>query len=156
MNINLTLVGEIITFAILVWVTMKYIWPPIMKAMQEREQTISDGLAAAEKGQKSLELAEKKSIEQLREAKTQANDVIDQANARGTQLIEESKGTASEAGKKMLALAKTDIATEKEKAQQQLQQQTAALVIAATEKVLQQSIDVAASQKLIDKAIEEI
>lgn len=156
MNINLTLFGEAITFAILVWVTMKFIWPPISKAMQEREQKIADGLAAADKGKKSLELAEKRIKEQLRATKTQAADIIDQTNQRGAQVVEDAKTAANTEGKKILELAKADIATETEKAQQQLRQQTANLVVAATEKILQRELNAKTNQSLIDKVITEI
>ncbi|KPJ68130.1 MAG: hypothetical protein AMJ43_01630 [Coxiella sp. DG_40] len=156
MNINATLIGEMITFAILVWVTMKYIWPPIQKAMRDREKKIVDGLEAAEHGQKSLQLAEQRAIKQLKEAKAKAGNIIENANMQAAQLVEQGKGKAQQEAKKIFALAQSDVATEAEKVKQQLRSQIATLVLAAAEKVLQESIDAAANQKLIDKFIEEI
>ncbi len=156
MNINVTLLGEMITFAVLVWVTMKYIWPPIMKVMQEREKTIAAGLEAADRGKKSLELAEKKSKSQLREAKVEATNIVERGNQRAAQMIEEAKAKALEEGKRLLHLAKSDITTEMENARQQLRQQTASLVIDAAEKVLRRNIDAKANAKLIDQVIKEI
>jgi len=156
MNINVTLFGELITFAVLVWVTMKYIWPPLTQAMQNRQQKIADGLEAAEKGQKSLDLAKEKVKTQLKNAKHQAVDIIDQANMSAAKLVEAGKDKAHEDAKKILALAQSDVATQAEKAKQQLHGEIATLVIAATRKVLQKNIDVNANQKLIDKFIEEI
>ncbi len=156
MNINLTLFGELITFAILVWVTMKFIWPPISKAMQEREQKIADGLAAAEKGKKTLELAEDRSKKQLRQTRIDATKIVDQANQRAAQVVEEAKTRASTEGKKLLALAKTDIAREHDKAKDQLRQQIASLVIETTEKILQRNVDDKINKGLVDKVIEEI
>lgn len=156
MNINATLIGEMITFAILVWVTMKYIWPPILKAMRDREKRIADGLEAAERGQKSLQLAEQKVTKQLKQVKIEAGNIVDEANMRAAQLVEKGKGKAQQEAKKIFTLAQSDIATETEKAKQQLHGQIATLVLAAAEKVLQGNIDAAANQKLIDKFIEEI
>lgn len=156
MNVNITLLGELITFAILVWVTMHYIWPPIQKAMQEREAKIADGLAAAEKSKKNLELSAKKVTEQLRAAKNDAAKIIDHANQRSGQIIEDAKTVANKEGKRLLELAKSDIATEKESAKQQLRQQVAALAVDAAEKVLRSNVDAKANQQLIDKVIAEL
>ena len=156
MNINLTLVGEMITFAILVWVTMKFIWPPITKAMREREKKIADGLEAATRGEKSLELAQEKVKKQLREVKLEASGIIDQANKRVAQMLEEAKDKASLEGKKMLDLAKADIGKEMEAAKEELLNQVAALVIEIAEKVLQKNIDAKTNAELINKLLEEI
>lgn len=156
MGINITLVGELITFAILVWVTMKYIWPPIIKAMQERQKKIADGLAAAEKGQRSLELAEQKVKRQLKDVKNIASKIIDDANMSAAKLVEEGKHKAVAETKRILTLAQSDVATETEKAKQQLRSEIATLVIEAARKVLHKNIDKAANQKLIDKVIAEI
>ncbi len=156
MNINVTLFGELITFAVLVWVTMKYIWPPIMKAIEERQKKIVDGLAAAEKGQKSLELAEQKVKKQLKDVKNTAGKIIDDANMNAARLVEEGKHKAVAEAKRILTLAQSDVATESEKAKQHLQGEIATLVIEAARKVLHKNIDKAANQKLIDKVIEEI
>ncbi|MCK4609337.1 MAG: F0F1 ATP synthase subunit B [Gammaproteobacteria bacterium] len=156
MNINVTLFGELITFAVLVLVTMKYIWPPIMKAMAEREKKIVDGLEAAERGEKSLVLAEKKAKKQLQIAKGEASDIVGQANLRSAQVVEAAKDKAQQEAKKIHELAKSDIATESEKAKQQLKADVANLVVAATEKLIATNIDVATNKELIDKFIAEV
>jgi F-type H+-transporting ATPase subunit b len=156
MNLNLTLLGEMITFALLIWVTMKYIWPPITKAMQDREKKIADGLEAAERGKKSLELAIKRVKEQLRSTKLEATSIIDQANNRAASIIDQATKHASEEGKKILILAKANIAVEMERTKQKLQQELAILVLQATQKFLQDNIDIAAQQKLLNKIIEDL
>jgi F-type H+-transporting ATPase subunit b len=156
MDINLTLFGEIITFALLVWVTMKYIWPPLLKAMDERQKKIADGLEAAEKSKRNLELTEKNITKQLREAKIEASVIIDQANQRMAAIIEEAKKNASEEGKKMLAVARSGIATEVENAKQQLQKELAGMVMTTTAKILQQQINPEINQKLVDQFITEL
>lgn len=156
MNVNITLLGEMITFAILVWVTMKYIWPPITKAMNERQKKIADGLEAAERGKRSLELAREKIRKQLQSAKIDAADTIEQANKRVSQMLEAAKKDAGEETRKILELAKSDIATQMKTAKHELRKQIAELVINSSRKVLQETVDVAADKQLIDKFIEEI
>src|SRR5258708_22941808 len=96
MNINATLLGQLITFAILVWFTMRYVWPPIMKAMHEREKKIAAGLEAAERNKRELELGEQKVIGMIREAKLEAVHILDQANKRSAKIMDEAKGQARE------------------------------------------------------------
>lgn len=124
--------------------------------MQEREKEIADGLEAAVKSKKSLELAEKKSKMQLQVAKIEAASIIAQANQRAEQMVDEGRVTAKNKGKKMLELAKADIAAEKDSAQQELRRQVTALVIDTAEKILQSDVNKKANQKLIDKVIAEI
>ena len=94
MDINATIIGQFITFAILVWFTMKYVWPPIIKAMHDREKKIAGGLEAAERSKRELEMAEHKVIAIIREAKQQATQIIEQANLHSAQLVEEAKVTS--------------------------------------------------------------
>lgn len=156
MDINVTLFGEIITFALLVWVTMKYIWPPLTKALDARQKKIADGLEAAEKSKRNLELTEKNITKQLREAKLSASTIIDQANQRVAQMIEEAKQTASEEGKKLLTVAQSGIAAETENAKHLLQKEIANIVLEVTHKVLQQKITPEINQQLVDQFIVEI
>ncbi|EKE00555.1 MAG: ATP synthase F0, B subunit [uncultured bacterium] len=156
MDINATLLGEMLTFAVLVWATMKYIWPPLTQAMQERQQKIAAGLEAAQCGQNAMELAQKNVAKQLQEAKNQAAAILDQANQQANTLIEEGRIKAQEECANILARARMDIEQEISKTKLELQQQTADLVIAATEKILQQKIDEPTQQKLIDQLITEI
>lgn len=156
MDINATLLGQLITFAIFVWFTMKYVWPPITKAMQEREKRIADGLAAAERGKHDLELAQHKISEQLRDTKIHAAEILDQANKRAGQIIEEAKQRAREEGERLLAMAHHDIEQEMQAAKQKLRSEVAKLAIAGAEKILTHSIDSATQQDLVKQLITEI
>lgn len=156
MDINLTLLGQFITFAFLVWFTMHYIWPPIMKAMQEREKKIADGLAAADRGHHELELAQHKAAEQLRDAKIHAAEILEQANKRASQIVEEAKERAREEGDRLLAIARGDIDQEVQAAKEHLRNEVAALAIAGAEKILTRSVDAKAQQDLVKQLIAEL
>lgn len=156
MEINATLLGQMITFAIFVWFTMKYIWPHIIKAMQEREKRIADGLAAAERGQHELELAQHKATDQMRDAKIHAAEILEQANKRANQIIEEAKERAREEGERLLAMAQGDIAQEMQMAKEKLRKEVATLAIASAEKILERSVDARVQSELVDKLITEI
>ncbi|MBA2653607.1 MAG: F0F1 ATP synthase subunit B [Gammaproteobacteria bacterium] len=156
MNINLTLLGQMITFMILVGVTMKYIWPPMMKALEDRRKQIADGLEAAERGHHELELARHKATESLRDAKLEAAKLIDQAAQRATRMIEDAKGKAREEGERLVMLAKDQIAQEMQTAKHDLLQQVATLAIASAEKILEKKIDESANNALVDQLIDEI
>ncbi|MCK4871002.1 MAG: F0F1 ATP synthase subunit B, partial [Gammaproteobacteria bacterium] len=116
MNINVTLLGEMITFGVLIFVTMKFIWPPITKAMDERQKKIADGLAAGARGEKNLELAQNKVKKELIAVKKDAVDIIDEANRRMAQIIDEAKAKADKEGKRILTAAQGDINKEMEAA----------------------------------------
>lgn len=156
MNINLTLLGQMITFMILVGVTMKYIWPPMMKALNDRQKGIADGLEAAERGRHELELSRHKATEQLRDAKLEAAKIIDQAMARSTRMVEDAKEKAREEGDRMISLAKDQITQEIQIAKQDLVKHLASLAITGAEKILSQKIDVATNNHLVDQLIDEI
>lgn len=156
MELNITLLGQMITFAIFVWVTMKFVWPHIAKALQEREETIAEGLAAAERGKHELELSQHKSTEQLREAKEQANHIIDEANKRAAQIIEQAKDKGHQDGKRLVELAKEEIAQERTKAQEALRQEVAQLALYSAEKVLGKNVDAAANRELLDDLLAEV
>lgn len=156
MEINITLLGQLITFSVFVWFTMKFVWPPILKVMKEREQRIADGLAAAERGQQALELAQLKVDEQLQEAKQQATEIIEQANRRANQLAEESKQQIRIENERLLSIARADIQQEWQAAQQKIRTEVANLVITTTEKILAQSLDSVAQHALVKQSLEEI
>lgn len=156
MDINVTLFGEMLTFAVLVWVMMKYIWPPLMKVIQERQEKIAEGLEAAEKSKHELELTKASISEQLNIAKTQAVAVLDRAHQQAEVFIEESRILVQAERAKMLVQAKLDLEREVNRIKRELQQQTADLVIAATEKILRQKIDSATQKKLIDELISSV
>lgn len=156
MNINVTLFGEMLTFAVLVWVMMKYIWPPLMKIIAERQEKIALGLEAGAEGRRELESARTDITKQLQQAKIQATAMLDQANQQANSFLEECKVNAKTERSKILAQAKLDLEQEISKAKDELQQQTVDLVIAATGKILQQNVDEATQKKLVDKLITSI
>lgn len=156
MNINLTLLGQMITFMILVGVTMKYIWPPMMKALEDRRKQIAEGLEAAERGHHELELARHRATENLRDAKLEAAKIIDTANQRAARMVEDAKEKAREEGNRLIILAKDQIAHEVQAAKQQLLQQVAVLAISGAEKILAEKIDGSMNNRLVDQLIDEI
>lgn len=156
MNINLTLIGQMLAFVAFVLFCMKYVWPPILGAMQEREQKIADGLAAAEKAQQDLELAKEKSVERLREAKQEAAGIIDAANRRANQIVEEAKTAAVGEADRVKASAQAEIEQERNRAREQLRGQVAALSVAGAERVLGASIDEKAHADMLDKLAGEL
>jgi F-type H+-transporting ATPase subunit b len=155
-EINITLLGQLITFSVFVWFTMRFVWPPILQIMREREQRIADGLAAAERGQQALELAQVKVDEYLNVAKQQAAEIIEQANKRASQMAEESKRQIRAENERLLAIARADIQQEWQTAQQKLRTEVANLVITTTEKILAQSLDSVAQHALLKQSLEEI
>ncbi len=150
MSINATLIGQMITFALLVWFTMKYVWPPIMQALEERKKRIAEGLAAAERGQHEMGLAEKRASGLLREAKDQAADIVGLAQKRAGELVEESKLSAREEGERIVTAARTDIDREVQKAREGLRQQVAELAVEAAEQILRKEVDRGRHSEIID------
>ncbi len=156
MNINLTLIGQSITFAVFVWFCMKYVWPPIMGALAERKKQIADGLAAGERGRHELELAAKRAAESLREAKHQAAEVIAQAEKRAAQIVEEAKNAAKAEGDRMIAAARAEIEQEATRAREALREQVAALAVAGAERILRREIDAKAHADLLEALKKEL
>jgi F-type H+-transporting ATPase subunit b len=155
-NINLTLIGQMIAFVCFVMFCMKYVWPPILAAMAEREKKIADGLAAADRASHDLELAKEKAVERLKEAKHEATGIIDAANKRGNQIVEEAKGAAVVEADRVKASAQAEIEQETNRAREQLRGQVAALSLAGAEKVLGAAIDQEAHAGLVDKLAAEL
>ncbi len=156
MNLNLTLIGQMITFGLFVWFTMKYVWPPMLNILHGRQKTIADGLAAAEKGQKELELAEHKAVAILTEAKAKAAHILEQANQRANHIVEESKSHARTEGARLLSIANADIEREYHSAKSQLMTEVSGMVIAATEKILQKEVDQESNVALVDELVGEL
>ncbi len=151
MNINATILGQMIAFAFFVWFCMKYVWPPLTAAMAERQKKIADGLEAADRAGKDLELAQSRVADQLKEAKSEASGIIDQANKRATQIIDEAKEQAREEGQRLIAGAQAEIEQEVNRAKEQLRAQVASIAIAGAEKILEASIDENAHAELAEK-----
>lgn len=156
MNINITLLGQMITFALLVWFTMKLVWPPLMRAMAERQKTIADGLAEAERGRHELELAHKKGAEILREAREDAAGVIAEAGKRASSLIEDAKNQARAEGERLIAAARAEIELEASRAKESLRTAVAELAVAGAARILEKEIDKAAHAKLLDDIVKKL
>jgi len=155
-NINLTLIGQMIAFVCFVMFCMKYVWPPILAAMAEREKKIADGLAAADRASHDLELAKEKAVERLKDAKHEATGIIDAANKRGNQIVEEAKEAAVVEADRVKASAQAEIEQETNRAREHLRSQVAALSLAGAEKVLGAAIDQEAHADLVDKLAAEL
>lgn len=156
MNINATLIGQMISFALLVWFTMKFVWPPLTKALAERQQRIADGLAAGERGKQELELAQKKAVEILHEAHEDATDVLAQTARRATEIIEQSKNEARAEGERLIAAARVEIEQMTHRAREQLRAETSIAAIAAAGKILEREIDAKTHQKLLNDLVGQV
>ncbi|MBW8189818.1 F0F1 ATP synthase subunit B [Neiella marina] len=156
MSINATLIGQTIAFLIFVWFCMKFVWPPLMAAIEERQKKIADGLADAEKAEKRLELADVKAKDQLKQAKSEASEIVEQANKRKNQIVDEAKVEAQAEREKIIAQAQAEIESERNRAREELRTQVSALAIAGAEKILERSIDPAAHSDILDKLASEL
>ncbi len=156
MNLNMTLIGELIAFIVFVIFCMKYVWPPIIGAIEDRQATIADGLAASDRAAKELELAQDKATAQLKEAKAQAAEIIEAAKKRDAQIVEEAAAKAQAEKEKILAAGHAEIETERNQAREELRQQVAVLAVAGAEKILERSIDAAAHSDILDKLVAEL
>ena len=141
MNLNATLIAQLVVFFILAWFTMKFVWPPIMKALDERALKIADGLAAAERGRHSLDLAAKHSAETIREGKEKVAEVVAQAEKRAQQIIEDAKVQAKVEADKVVAGAKAEIEQEAARVKESLRERVAELAVAGAEKILRREIN---------------
>ena len=150
MNINFTLFAQAIVFAAFIWFTVKFIWPPLLRAIETRQKQIADGLAAAEQGKKSLEVSSKQAGQAIQEARGRAAEIVAQAEKRGSQVIEEAKAAAKAEGDREKAAAKADIQQEASRAREQLREQVAALAVAGAEKILRREVDAKAHADLLD------
>jgi len=155
-NLNLTLIGQMLAFIGFVVFCMKYVWPPSLAAMAEREAKIADGLAAADRASHDLELAQEKAVERLKEAKEEAAGIIDSANKRAGQLVDEAKEAAVTEADRVKAAAQAEIEQEANRAKEHLRGQVAALSLAGAEKVLGAAIDENAHKELVDKLASEL
>ncbi len=156
MNINATLLGELIAFVVFVLFCMKYVWPPIMGAIEDRQKKIADGLAASERGAKDLELAQQKATEQLKEAKAQAADIIEQAKKRANQIIDEETQRGHAEREKIIAQGHNEIEAERNRAKEELRKQVAALAVVGAERILGREIDAAAQSDIVEKLVAEL
>ncbi|MDV7210837.1 ATP synthase F0 subcomplex B subunit [Azotobacter beijerinckii] len=156
MNMNLTLFGQTIAFAIFVWFCMKYVWPPLTQAMQERQKKIAEGLDAAGRAQQDLKLAQEKVSNTLRETREQAAEIIELANKQANAIVEEAKEQARAEGERLIAGAKAEIEQEVNRAKDALRTQVAALAILGAEKILESKVDTKAHNKLVEKLASQL
>jgi F-type H+-transporting ATPase subunit b len=141
MNFNLTLLGQSISFFVFIWICRHYIWPHFINVLEDRRKKIADGLEAAERAGKDLELAQARASEQLKKAKVDASGIIDQANKRASQIVDEAKEQAREEGRRLIVGAQAEIEQEVNRAKEHLRKQVASIAIAGAEKILEASID---------------
>lgn len=156
MDINLTLIGQAIAMTVFVWFCMKFIWPPIMGAIEERQKEIADGLAAAEKGQESLDKAKVDADEIIDDARKQAASILDQANARANEIVAEGKADGVKERERQLAAATAEVEQETNRAREELRGQVSAIAVASAEKILQREIDTKAHDDILNKLAAEL
>jgi F-type H+-transporting ATPase subunit b len=156
MNINFTLIAQGIAFAVLILFTVKFVWPPLLKAIEARQKEIADGLAAAQEGRSALEVAAKKSDATLNEAKQKASEIIGQAEKRAAQIIDDAKGNAKAEGDRIIAGAKAEIDQEVNRAKEGLRAQVSTLAVAGAEKILRKEIDAKAHSEMLSKLAAEL
>lgn len=149
MDINFTLFSQAAAFAVFIWFTVKFVWPPLMRAIEDRQKTIADGLAAGERGKHQLELASHRSSDALKEAKQRAADIIAQAEKRASQIIEEAKGTAKDESDRIIVGAKAEVDQEVFRAKETLRQQVADLAVAGAAKILRREVDAKTHAELL-------
>ena len=156
MNINLTLIGQLVTFVVFVWFTMKFVWTPIMGALDARRKEIADGLAAAERGQHEQELAKERAKEELHAAKQQAAEIVNQAHKRANEIVEEAKNDAKAEGDRILTAAQAEIEQEVNRSREALREKVAVLVISGAEKVLQKEINADVHKDVVENIAGQI
>jgi F-type H+-transporting ATPase subunit b len=156
LDINLTLIGQTIAMIVFVWFCMKFIWPPILNAIEERQEQIAEGLAAAEKGQDKLLQAQAEAEEIVADARKQATSILDQAHARANDIVAEGKSDGVKERERQLTAAKAEIEQEVNKAREELRGQVSAIAIASAEKILKREIDDKAHEDILGKLAQEI
>lgn len=156
MNINATLIGQAISFIFFVWFCMKFVWPPIMSALEERKKKIADGLAAAERGKHEQELAEQRAKEVIGEAKQEASNIIAQAQKRASEIVDEAKETARAEAERIVAAANAEIEQEVNRAKEHLRGQVVSIAVAGAGKVLNREIDDKAHNDLLSDLVSQI
>ena len=156
MNINMSLIGQMVTFLIFVWVVMSKVWPPLMEAVEERRKKIADGLAAAERGQQDLAKAESRVEELINDARGQAAEILDQARSRANEIVAEGKSEGQRERDRQLTAARAEIEQETNKAREALRDQVSAVAIASAEKIQKREIDAKAHEDLLADMAQQI
>lgn len=156
MDINQTLIWQMVAFACFVFFCMKFVWPPLMAVIEERQKKIAEGLAASERGSQDLELAQERATDMLKEAKQQAAEIVEQANKRHSQVVDSAKDDAREEADRIKAGAMAELEQELNRARESLRSQVSALAISGAEKILERSINEQDHQDLLNKLAEQI
>ena len=156
MDINMTLLGQSVAMIIFVWFCMKFIWPPIMNAIEERQTQIADGLAAAERGQQSLDKAKAEADDVVDDARRQATVILDQAHARANEIVAEGEADGSKERERQVAAARAEIEQEANRAREELRGQVSAIAVASAEKILRREIDSKAHADILSKLAAEL
>jgi len=152
----MTLIGQTIAMIVFVWFCMKLIWPPIMQAIEERQTQIADGLAAAERGQQSLDKAKVDADELVDEARRQATTILDQAHARANEIVAEGKADGTKERERQVAAARAEVEQETNRAREELRGQVSAIAVASAEKILRREIDKKAHEEILSKLAAEL
>jgi F-type H+-transporting ATPase subunit b len=156
MNINLTLIAQALTFAAFIGFTIKFVWPYLLRAIEERQKTIADGLAAAEQGKRSLEVSTRQASESVKEGRDRAAEIIEQAEKRSAQMVDEARAQAKEAGNREKAAAQAEIEQQVSRAREALREQVAALAVAGAEKILRREVDAKTHADLLAQLSREL
>ncbi len=156
MDINATLIGQTIAMIVFVWFCMKYIWPPLLAAIEERQEKIAEGLAAAEKGDEKLEAAKAEAEQIISDARKQATGILDQAHSRANEIVAEGKENGVKERDRQLAAAQAEIEQETNKAREELRGQVSAIAVASAEKILMREIDAKQHDDILGKLANEL
>ncbi|OFZ99377.1 MAG: F0F1 ATP synthase subunit B [Betaproteobacteria bacterium RIFCSPLOWO2_02_67_12] len=150
MSFNLTLIAQAVAFALFIWFTVRFVWPPLLRAIEARQKSIADGLAAADEGRRSLETSTRQASDAVRSARERAAEIVAQAEKRTAQMVEEAKVAAKDEGLREKAAAKAEIEQEVSRAREQLREQVATLAVAGAEKILRREVDARAHAELLE------
>ncbi|OZI14962.1 F0F1 ATP synthase subunit B [Sodalis-like symbiont of Philaenus spumarius] len=156
MNLNATILGQAIAFVLFVLFCMKYVWPPLIATIEKRQKEIADNLASAERAKKALDIVQAEATDHLNQAKVEAQAIIEQANKRKAQVVNEAKAEAEAERNKILALAQAEIDAERKRTREELRKQVAMLALAGAEKIIERSVDEAANRDIVDKIVAEL
>lgn len=156
MNINLTLFAQSFAFIVFVFFCMKFVWPPIMAALDERQKKIADGLAEAERGMQQQEIAEQNAEKQLSEAKQQASEILGQAQKRANEMVEDAKSVAVDEGNRIKEAAHAEVEKEVNRAKETLRTQVSTIAVAGAERILKKEINASSHQDILDDLASQI
>ncbi len=156
MNMNATLLGQAVTFVLFVWFCMKFVWPPVISAIEKRQKEIADGLNSAETAKRDLELAKANTSEIMQQAKVEANAIIEQANKRKADILDEAKQEAIREKERIVSQGLAEVEAERKRAREELRQQVATLAIAGAEKIIERTVNEAANSDIIDELVAKL